>query len=134
VPGNPAPKSNSTSGAKGSLWEKMYLTYQLHREEWEKHYHQRSLVETAFSMTKAKFGDSVRSEDPVAMKNEALCKLLAHNLCVLILSQLELGIEADFWPSEDSEPEVVPVVAEPTKPIVATSNPVAVRPMMMCGA
>jgi hypothetical protein len=31
------------------------------------------------------------------MKNEVLAKLVCHNLCCLILSQLELGIEAEFW-------------------------------------
>lgn len=32
-----------------------------------------------------------------AMKNEVLCKLLCHNICCLIMSQFELGIEPVFW-------------------------------------
>jgi hypothetical protein len=27
------------------------------------------------------------------MKNEVLCKFIAHNICVVIQSQIELGIE-----------------------------------------
>jgi transposase len=85
------------SGARGGLWERALLYYQLHREEFLARYHQRSNVESTFSMIKAKFRDHVRSRSDVAMKNEVLCKLLAHNLVVLIQSQIELGIEPVFW-------------------------------------
>jgi transposase len=60
------------------------------------HYHKRSNVESTFSMIKAKFGDAVRSKTDVAMKNEALCKLLAHNICCLISAMYELGIDPKF--------------------------------------
>ena len=58
------------------------------------HYHKRSNVETTFSMIKAKFGERLRSKTEIAQINEALCKVLAHNLCCLIQSIYELGIEA----------------------------------------
>jgi hypothetical protein len=45
---------------------------------------------------KAKFGDR-RSKTRTAQINEALCKVLAHNLCCLIQSIYELGIEPTFW-------------------------------------
>ncbi len=93
-------KSNSQPGEAGSLWEKTYLFYQLHREEFMQHYHQRSNGETAFSMVKAKFRDHVRSKMDVAMKNEVLCKFLCHNICVVHQSQVELGIEPIFWPEK----------------------------------
>jgi hypothetical protein len=35
-----------------------------------------------------------RSHDVVT--NELLCKVLCHNICVVIQSMYELGIEADF--------------------------------------
>ena len=60
------------------------------------HYHKRSNVESTFSMMKRKFGDAVRSKSDVAMVNEVLCKVLAHNLCVLNQEECELGIEAMF--------------------------------------
>ena len=48
-------------------------------------------------MMKRKFGDFVRSKTDVAMTNETLCKVLAHNLVVLIHEMYELGIEPSFW-------------------------------------
>jgi hypothetical protein len=56
-------------------------------------YHQRSIVEGVFSICKAKFGDAVRSRTDVAMINEVLSKLVADNLCCVIMSQVELGID-----------------------------------------
>jgi len=51
-------------------------------------------------MVKEKFGGSIRSKLPVAQVNEILCKFLAHNLCCLIQSSYELGIQAAFWEAE----------------------------------
>jgi len=61
-----------------------------------RHYHKRSNNETTFSMIKAKFGDAIRSKNETAKINEALCKVLCHNICCVIQSIHELGIEADF--------------------------------------
>ena len=47
--------------------------------------------------------DAVRSRTDVAMKNEALCKIIAHNLCCVIQAQCELGIEAVFFKEEDGD-------------------------------
>jgi hypothetical protein len=63
-----------------------------------------SNVETTFSMIKAKFGDSLRSKTDTAMINEALAKVLCHNICCLIQSQCELGIDATFWGKESTVP------------------------------
>jgi hypothetical protein len=38
------------------------------------------------------------------MTNEVLCKFLAHNLCVLIQEQCELGIETVFWKETPAAP------------------------------
>lgn len=134
-------KCNSVAGERGSLWEKMFLYYQLHREEFLAHYHQRSNAESTFSMVKAKFRDHVRSKTDVAMRNEVLCKILCHNLCCLIQSQCELGIEPVFWadeaPSTRSAVEPTPVpLSEPTAVEVAPVE-VATRTVSrvaMCGA
>jgi len=96
-------KSNSVPGEAGSLWEKMYLFYRFKQEEFAKHYHARSNAESSFSMVKAKFRDHVRSKTDTAMKAEVLCKFLCHNICCLIMSQLELGIEPVFWKDEPAE-------------------------------
>lgn len=93
-------KSNSTAGEPGSIWERMFHFYQFRREEFLRHYHQRSNVESTFSMLKAKFRDSVRSKTDTAMRNEVLCKVLCHNIVVVHQSHVELGIEPVFWQDE----------------------------------
>lgn len=103
-------KANSVPGAAGSVWEKMHHYYQFRREEFNAHYHQRSNIESTFSMVKAKFGDHVRSRTDTAMKNEVLCKFLCHNIVVVHQSAIELGIEPVFWPENGTElyPSVLP--------------------------
>lgn len=77
-------------------WAMMYHYFSLHNDEFMKHYHKRSNVESTFSMIKAKFGDSLRSKTDVAMRNETLCKIICHNICVLINESAQLGINIDF--------------------------------------
>ena len=48
-------------------------------------------------MMKAKFGDGLRSKTETAMKNEALCKVLCHNLYVLIRCIYGFGIGTEFF-------------------------------------
>ncbi len=55
-------------------------------------------------MIKSKFGDSLRSKTDTAMINESLAKVLCHNICCLIQSHYELGIEATFWKDESAWP------------------------------
>ncbi len=96
-------KSNSTEGVAGSMWEKMFHLFMLNREEFLKHYHQRSNVESTFSAIKRKFGDAVRSKADTAMRNEVLCNILAHNFCVCIAEWYALGIEPFFGGSQSEE-------------------------------
>jgi transposase len=95
-------KSNHT-GAVGGQFEKAFHYFQFKNEEYMKHYHLRSNVESTFSAIKRKFGDSVRSRTENAMVNEVLCKILCHNICCLIQEQCELGIEPIFWKEEERE-------------------------------
>jgi transposase len=89
-------KSNAT-GKAGGLWEKMFHYFSFRREDFLRHYHKRSNVESTFSMIKAKFGDAVRSKTDVAMKNEVLAKIVCHNIVCLIHEMYELGVEPAFW-------------------------------------
>jgi transposase len=91
---NSVPQSNYTP--KSELWTRMFHFYSLHRAEFLQHYHKRSNVETTFHMIKSKFGQRLRSKTLTAQINEALCKVLCHNLCVVIQSVHELGIETTF--------------------------------------
>ena len=90
--------SSHHRGNGGGTWEKMYHYFQFRRDEFLQHYHKRSNVESTFSMMKRKFGDGLRSKTDVAMVNETLCKILCHNLVVLIHEMCELGIDPVFWP------------------------------------
>jgi transposase len=81
---------------KSTLWTRMLDFYNDNREEFLTHYHKRSNIETTFHMIKSKFGQRLRSKTLTAQINEALCKVLCHNLCVVIQSQHELGIDIDF--------------------------------------
>ena len=59
-------------------------------------------------MIKAKFGDSLRSKSDVGQINEVLCKVIAHNLCVLIACIHEIGLEMpSFSPSGKSAKVVI---------------------------
>jgi transposase len=95
---NSVPQSNYTP--KSELWTRMYHFYALNRAEFLQHYHKRSNIETTFHMIKSKFGQRLRSRTLTAQINEALCKVLCHNLCVVIQSVHELGIETNFEASQ----------------------------------
>lgn len=41
------------------------------------------------------------------MRNEVLAKVVCHNLCLVIKSQIELGIEPEFWPENDEPRDVL---------------------------
>ncbi len=76
----------------------MYHYFMFNREEFLRHYHRRSSVESVFSMVKAKFGDSIRSKSDTGQVNDAFYKILAHNVCVLIHATHALDVEAAFTP------------------------------------
>ena len=87
----------SLSNPQGtSLWKRLCREYLYNQEWFMSHYHRRSNVETTFSMIKRKFGERLRSKTETAQVNEVLCKVLCHNLCVVIQSMYELGVEPDF--------------------------------------
>jgi transposase len=92
-------KSNSTDrgvAGQSKVWRDMFYFFMWKHDEFVNCYHKRSNVESTFSMIKRKFGDSLRSKTDVALVNEALCKILCHNLVVLIHEMFELGIDPVF--------------------------------------
>jgi transposase len=97
-------RENATEGRKkgGDTWRQMFHFFSLHRDEFLAHYHKRSNVESTFWMIKAKFGEKIRSKTDTAQINEALCKVLCHNICCLISAIYELGIDPVFWPQADA--------------------------------
>ena len=86
----PCPTATPRYG-RDPLWEKMLAHFMYRREDYLRHYHQRSNVKTAFSMIKTKFGASVRAKTPTAQVNEVLTKILCHNITAVIRAHYELG-------------------------------------------
>lgn len=87
--------ANPLSG-KSEVWRRLFHFYWYHHAEFKKHYHKRSNVETTFSMIKAKFGERLRMKGERSRHNEVLLKVLCHNLCCVIQSMYELGIDPVF--------------------------------------
>lgn len=92
----------NAGGSGGGMWGKMFAYFQFKKEEFLAHYHKRSNAESTFSTMKRLFSDGLRSRTDRAMKNEAMCKVLCHNLVVLIHEVHELGIEPVFWPKDNA--------------------------------
>ena len=96
------PFKSNNQGEGPELWRKAFHAFAFHRDEFLAHYHQRSNVEGVFSSMKRKFGAAVRAKNFDAQVNEALLKVLCHNLSVLVRSIHELGIDPKFWTSSSS--------------------------------
>ncbi|HWO25262.1 MAG TPA: transposase [Kofleriaceae bacterium] len=77
-------------------WRRMWAYFDLKKEEFLKHYHRRSNVESTFGAIKAKFGGGVRSKQFVAQQNEVLAKVLLWNLTCIVQAVEEFGGEAEF--------------------------------------
>jgi transposase len=75
----------------------MYHYFAYNNDRFMAHYHKRSNVESTFSMIKRKFGDALRSKTQRAQINEALCKILCHNICCLIEAMFELRLKPKFY-------------------------------------
>lgn len=97
IPFREGEKNKPNPSGKSELWKRMYHFYKFQEGEFKQHYHKRSNVETVFHMIKSKFGERLRSKTEIAQTNEVLCKVLCHNLCCVIQSMYELGIEPNFW-------------------------------------
>lgn len=92
--------ANATGKRQTFVWKSMYHYYMMNQERFMQKYHKRSNVETTFSMIKRKFGERLRSKTTTAQANEVLCKILAHNLCCVIQSMYEIGVEPEFLRAE----------------------------------
>jgi len=94
-------KKNATDKCRGSfLWSKMFHYFQLNRDEFMEHYHKRSNIEATNAAIKRKFGETLKSKNPVAQVNELLAKIIAYNLTVVIHEMYENGINPDFLNSK----------------------------------
>ncbi|MGI0055074.1 MAG: transposase [Thermoplasmata archaeon] len=104
-------KSSSIGRSYGSAsWAELYLLFEEHREEFERHFHQRSNVEAVFAAIKRKLGETLKSRDPTAQIHELLAKLLAYNLTVLIHEMYEHRVVPEFLQRHSVPRELAPEV------------------------
>ncbi len=90
-------KENTSELSRGSmLWVRSYHFFQLHRDEFDEHYHKRSNAESTFAAIKKKFGERIKSKNRVAQENELLCKIIAYNLTVLIHETIQLDTGSEI--------------------------------------
>lgn len=60
--------TNSRGTGKSDAWRRLWHTFEARNDEFLAHYHERSNVETTFSMVKRKFGASVRAKTFAAQR------------------------------------------------------------------
>jgi transposase len=89
-------KQNAIGTADSPLWNRLFHFFHLNRDEFLAAYHTRSNAESAFSSMKRKFGDGIRSKTETAQTNEALLKVLCHNIVCLIHEMHESGAAVAF--------------------------------------
>ncbi len=90
-------KSNSKENARGCrLWKLMYQFCHDNKEEFDRHYHQRSKIESTIWMIKKNYRNSIKTKTFTSQINELLVKCLCHNLAVLVQESFELGLTIDF--------------------------------------
>jgi transposase len=85
------------TGHIGGVYEKMFHIYRMDREEFRKRYNLRNNAESTASMLKRRFRGPLTFRTDPAIENEVLAMVLIHNICCVIQSSFELGIDAEFW-------------------------------------
>jgi len=83
-------------------WRQMVGCFRYREPEFRRHYHQRSKIETVFSMVKKKFGGHVRCRKRVAQENELLAKFILHNFRVVTMGFFALGEDDRFLRSMEA--------------------------------
>jgi transposase len=89
---------------KSTFWKDMLYLHKTRHPVFTEHYFLRNNVEAAFHSMKAKFGGRLRSKSTRGQFNEALTKALCHNICMLIRSSHELGINPISWSEKTPKP------------------------------
>lgn len=96
---------------KSNFWKDLLYLYKSRHPQFTEHYFLRNNVESTFSSLKAKFGGRLRSKSTRAQFNEMLCKAICYNVCVLIHSMVETGLDPTSWGEVKPRPILAPGVA-----------------------
>jgi transposase len=90
------PFKSSHNGAAGGIWEDAFHFWNLHRQEFNEHYHKRSNVESTVWMIKSKFGGHVRCKTETAMKMRFIARYCATISAALFSQYMNLVLRRSF--------------------------------------
>lgn len=91
-------KKNSIGGSRGSsAWKFAFNLWKKCKWIYESIYHQRSKVESVFSVIKKRFGDKVNCKSAVMRRKEIALRLIAYNLKILICYRYATENNLPLW-------------------------------------
>jgi len=91
-------KKNSRGGSRGSsAWKFAFNLWSKCKWIYESIYHQRSKVESVFSVIKKRFGDKVSCKSAIMRRKEIALRLIAYNLRILICYQYANENHLPLW-------------------------------------
>ena len=83
------PKKNTVRYSKGSAsWKKMATLFQDNQDEFDKHHHKRSLVESVFAVPKGIFGNNLSSKNRLVQRKELALRVICYNIRVVNLMEV----------------------------------------------
>lgn len=83
------PKKNTIRNSKGSAsWKKMVTLFQDNQDEFDRHYHKRSLVESVFAVLKGIFGNNLSSKNKLVQRKELALRVICYNIRVVNLMEV----------------------------------------------
>lgn len=68
------------------------------------HNHKKSNIEATNAAIKRKFGETLKSKNPIVQANELLDKIIAYNLTIVIHEMYESGINPEFLQGMNERP------------------------------
>ena len=89
-------KNSNPAEDSPSIWQKMYTMFKEEPAKYLAKYHQRSNVETVFSMVKMRLGEFLKCKTYDAQRSELMTKFIVHNICCLVQAIFQYGVTVDF--------------------------------------
>ena len=91
------PKKNTIRNSKGSQsWKKMVSLFKDNQDEFDRHYHRRSLVESVFAVLKIVFGNNLSSKNKLIQKKELALRVICYNIRVVNLMEVRRHVRGQF--------------------------------------
>lgn len=90
-------RKNASAKQRGAyVWKKCLNLFQNNAEEFYRHYHLRSNIESTFSAIKRRFGVKLFTKNFTSQTNELYLKCICYNITVLIKCLFELNLNLDL--------------------------------------